>query len=96
MISECRNDDRTCRYGDLWESQFLTSRAKKQFNKPDLAGLSLEAIKFLGTYHWTDNVRQLRAIIRRYVFNPPTRCKPGGNERRECRLLIDRYIISPV
>ncbi|WP_146513957.1 sigma-54-dependent transcriptional regulator [Rubripirellula amarantea] len=49
--------------------QFFMSQAKKEFNKPDLEGLSPEAVKLFSEYHWPGNVRQLRAVIRRCVLD---------------------------
>lgn len=49
--------------------QFFMSQAKKEFNKPDLEGLSPEAVDLFKAYHWPGNVRQLRAVIRRCVLD---------------------------
>ncbi len=49
--------------------QFFMSQAKKEFNKPDLEGLSPEAVALFSAYHWPGNVRQLRAVIRRCVLD---------------------------
>ncbi|WP_146595970.1 sigma-54-dependent transcriptional regulator [Novipirellula galeiformis] len=49
--------------------QFFMAQAKKEFNKPDLEGLSPEAAELLEGYHWPGNVRQLRAVIRRCVLD---------------------------
>lgn len=49
--------------------QFFLSHAKREFNKPDLEGLSPEAVEMLTTYQWPGNVRQLRAVIRRCVLD---------------------------
>ncbi|WP_146392405.1 sigma-54-dependent transcriptional regulator [Allorhodopirellula solitaria] len=49
--------------------QFFLSGAKKEFNKPDLEGLSPDAVELLNAYQWPGNVRQLRAVIRRCVLD---------------------------
>ena len=49
--------------------QFFMAQAKKEFNKPDLEGLSPEAVELFAAYHWPGNVRQLRAVIRRCVLD---------------------------
>ncbi len=49
--------------------QFFMAQAKKEFNKPDLEGLSPEAVELFAGYHWPGNVRQLRAVIRRCVLD---------------------------
>src|SRR6056297_2059251 len=48
---------------------FFMAQAKKEFNKPDLEGLSPEAVELLTHYDWPGNVRQLRAVIRRSVLD---------------------------
>jgi len=48
---------------------FFMAQAKKEFNKPDLEGLSPEAVELLIHYDWPGNVRQLRAVIRRSVLD---------------------------
>jgi DNA-binding NtrC family response regulator len=49
--------------------QFFLTQAKREFNKPDLEGLSPDAVKLLTSYDWPGNVRQLRAVIRRCVLD---------------------------
>ncbi|MGB7327332.1 MAG: sigma-54 dependent transcriptional regulator [Rubripirellula sp.] len=49
--------------------QFFMAQAKKEFNKPDLEGLSPEAVELFSGYHWPGNVRQLRAVIRRCILD---------------------------
>ncbi|WP_182869513.1 sigma-54-dependent transcriptional regulator [Rhodopirellula sp. JC639] len=49
--------------------RFFLAQAKKEFNKPDLEGLSPEAVDLLTAYVWPGNVRQLRAVIRRCVLD---------------------------
>ncbi|WP_442506019.1 sigma-54-dependent transcriptional regulator [Novipirellula sp. SH528] len=49
--------------------QFFMAQAKKEFNKPDLEGLSPDAAVLFEGYHWPGNVRQLRAVIRRCVLD---------------------------
>ncbi len=49
--------------------RFFLSQAKKEFNKPDLEGLSPEAVELFSSYPWPGNVRQLRAVIRRCVLD---------------------------
>jgi two-component system nitrogen regulation response regulator GlnG len=48
---------------------FFLAQAKQEFNKPDLEGLSPEAVELLTEYVWPGNVRQLRAVIRRCVLD---------------------------
>jgi two-component system nitrogen regulation response regulator GlnG len=49
--------------------QFFLTRAKQEFNKPDLEGLSPDAVELLTNYEWPGNVRQLRAVVRRCVLD---------------------------
>ncbi len=49
--------------------QFFMSQAKREFNKPDLEGLSPQAVEILANYYWPGNVRQLRSVIRRCVLD---------------------------
>src|SRR6056297_1336359 len=48
---------------------FFLAQAKREFNKPDLEGLSPDAVDLLTKYNWPGNVRQLRAVIRRSVLD---------------------------
>ncbi|WP_146579463.1 sigma-54-dependent transcriptional regulator [Neorhodopirellula pilleata] len=48
---------------------FFLAQAKREFNKPDLEGLSPDAVDLLTRYDWPGNVRQLRAVIRRCVLD---------------------------
>jgi len=48
---------------------FFMAQAKREFNKPDLEGLSPDAVELLKNYDWPGNVRQLRAVIRRCVLD---------------------------
>ncbi len=49
--------------------RFFLAQAKQEFNKPDLEGLSPDAVDLLTTYQWPGNVRQLRAVVRRCVLD---------------------------
>jgi DNA-binding NtrC family response regulator len=49
--------------------QFFLAKAKKEFNKGDLEGLSPESVELLTKYDWPGNVRQLRAVVRRCVLD---------------------------
>ncbi|WP_404309081.1 sigma 54-interacting transcriptional regulator [Neorhodopirellula lusitana] len=49
--------------------RFFLAQARREFNKPDLEGLSPEAVDMLTAYTWPGNVRQLRAVIRRCVLD---------------------------
>jgi two-component system nitrogen regulation response regulator GlnG len=49
--------------------QFFMRQAKREFNKPDLEGLSPQAVEILASYDWPGNVRQLRSVIRRCVLD---------------------------
>jgi two-component system nitrogen regulation response regulator GlnG len=49
--------------------QHFLSRAKVEFNKPDLEGASPETVELLKAYSWPGNVRQLRAVVRRCVLD---------------------------
>jgi two-component system nitrogen regulation response regulator GlnG len=49
--------------------RFFLGQAKQEFNKPDLEGLSPEAVRLLTSYKWPGNVRQLRAVVRRCVLD---------------------------
>lgn len=48
--------------------QYFLSRAKQEFHKQELEGISPAALELLQGYHWPGNVRQLRAVIRRCVL----------------------------
>jgi DNA-binding NtrC family response regulator len=49
--------------------QHFLNKAKRDFNKPDLEGISPETLALLVRYDWPGNVRQLRAVIRRSVLD---------------------------
>ena len=49
--------------------QYFLGRAKRELEKPELEGLSPEALELLKAYHWPGNVRQLRSVIRRCVLD---------------------------
>jgi len=49
--------------------QHFLGQAKRELHKPDLQGISPEALRVLTEYDWPGNVRQLRAVIRRCVLN---------------------------
>lgn len=58
------------RYGDIeLLMQHFLSEARRELKKPDLEGVSPEAVALLTAYHWPGNVRQLRAVIRRCVLD---------------------------
>ncbi len=48
--------------------QYFLNQAKRDLNKPDLAGISPEATAILQNYGWPGNVRQLRAVVRRSLL----------------------------
>lgn len=49
--------------------QHFLVQAKRDLNKPNLEGISPEAVDLLTSYDWPGNVRQLRAVIRRCVLD---------------------------
>ncbi|QEG40484.1 sigma-54-dependent transcriptional regulator [Roseimaritima ulvae] len=49
--------------------QYFLSQAKIELGKPDLQGLSPEAVACMTAYHWPGNVRQLRSVVRRCVLD---------------------------
>ena len=49
--------------------QYFLGQAKRELSKPDLEGLSPEALALLVRHDWPGNVRQLRAVIRRCVLD---------------------------
>ncbi|MCO8120118.1 sigma-54 dependent transcriptional regulator [Stieleria sp. TO1_6] len=49
--------------------QHFLSQAKSEFSKPDLEGVSPEAVSLLKRHSWPGNVRQLRAVVRRCVLD---------------------------
>ena len=49
--------------------QHFLGRAKREFNKPDLEGVSPDTVELLKAYAWPGNVRQLRAVVRRCVLD---------------------------
>ncbi|WP_153555164.1 sigma-54-dependent transcriptional regulator [Roseimaritima sediminicola] len=49
--------------------QYFLSQAKIELGKPDLQGLSPEAVAKMTAYHWPGNVRQLRSVVRRCVLD---------------------------
>jgi two-component system nitrogen regulation response regulator GlnG len=49
--------------------QHFVGQAKRELNRPNLEGLSPEAVALLKGHDWPGNVRQLRAVIRRGVLD---------------------------
>jgi two-component system nitrogen regulation response regulator GlnG len=49
--------------------QHFLAQAKRELNKPNLEGLSPQAVTMLAAHDWPGNVRQLRAVIRRAVLD---------------------------
>lgn len=76
--------------------QFFMSQAKREFNKPDLEGLSPEALELLTSYSWPGNVRQLRAVIRRSVLdNVMPVITPDGLPDEITRVVESSASVSP-
>jgi nitrogen regulation protein NR(I) len=48
--------------------QHFLTRATQELNKPEIEGLSPEALKRLTSYSWPGNVRELQSIIRQAVL----------------------------
>ncbi|MEM9828618.1 MAG: sigma-54 dependent transcriptional regulator [Planctomycetota bacterium] len=48
---------------------YFLNQAKREFDKPDLRGVSPEAVDLLKAYDWPGNVRQLRSVVRRCVLD---------------------------
>ncbi len=49
--------------------QHFLSRARRDLNKPDLEGISPEALELLLQYPWPGNVRELQSVVRQAVLN---------------------------
>jgi DNA-binding NtrC family response regulator len=49
--------------------EHLLSRFAKELNKPDVHGISPEALDILTHYTWPGNVRELEAVIRQALLN---------------------------
>lgn len=49
--------------------QHFLTRARQDLNKPDLEGISPEALEILETYPWPGNVRELQSVVRQAVLN---------------------------
>ena len=57
------------RAGDipLLLEHFLT-QVRKEFNKPELEGISPEALDLLLNYSWPGNIRELQSVVRQFVL----------------------------
>lgn len=49
--------------------QYFLTHATRDLNKPDVKGLSPDALQMLLKHRWPGNVRELRAVIRQAVLN---------------------------
>lgn len=51
--------------------EYFLRRAKAEMERPDLTGLTPEALKKLIAYDWPGNVRQLQSVVRQSLLNSP-------------------------
>jgi DNA-binding NtrC family response regulator len=49
--------------------EYFLRRAKTEMNRPQLSGISPEALKQLVAYDWPGNVRQLQSVVRQSLLN---------------------------
>jgi len=48
--------------------QYFLTRVRKELNKPEIEGISQEAIEILLAYPWPGNIRELQSIVRQSVL----------------------------
>ena len=49
--------------------EFFLSRAKTEMDRPDLTGLSQDALESLASHSWPGNVRELQSVVRQALLN---------------------------
>jgi DNA-binding NtrC family response regulator len=49
--------------------QYFLTKARRDLNKPDLEGISSEAMQVLSSYGWPGNIRELQSVVRQSVLN---------------------------
>lgn len=49
--------------------EYFLRRAKSEMNRPQLSGISPDALKLLIDYNWPGNVRQLQSVVRQSLLN---------------------------
>ncbi len=48
--------------------QYFLTRVRKELNKPEIEGISQEAIEILQNYNWPGNIRELQSVVRQCVL----------------------------
>ncbi|SFJ20253.1 sigma-54-dependent transcriptional regulator [Planctomicrobium piriforme] len=48
--------------------QYFLTRVRKELNKPEIEGISLEAMEALQAYPWPGNIRELQSVVRQCVL----------------------------
>ncbi|WP_437227478.1 sigma-54-dependent transcriptional regulator [Planctomicrobium sp. SH661] len=48
--------------------QYFLTRIRKELNKPEIEGISSEAIEILQNYPWPGNIRELQSVVRQCVL----------------------------
>jgi DNA-binding NtrC family response regulator len=49
--------------------EYFTRRAKSEMNRPQLIGISPDALELLTNYSWPGNIRQLQSVVRQSLLN---------------------------
>ncbi len=52
--------------------QYFLSKSRKELNKPELEGISPEALELLLQYPWPGNIRELQSAVRQFVIKATT------------------------
>jgi len=48
--------------------QYCLTRVRKELNKPEIEGISPEALELLRNYPWPGNIRELQSVVRQSVL----------------------------
>lgn len=48
--------------------EYFLTQIRKELNKPELEGISPEALKILLNYQWPGNIRELQSVVRQFVI----------------------------
>jgi len=49
--------------------EYFMRRAKSEMNRPQLIGISPDALELLNNYSWPGNIRQLQSVVRQSLLN---------------------------
>jgi two-component system nitrogen regulation response regulator GlnG len=49
--------------------EYFLRRAKSEMNRPQLVGISPDALEILVSYNWPGNIRQLQSVVRQSLLN---------------------------